>query len=181
MNKKQLINAEAKRLFGNYGYLGFTLKQLAQACAITSPALYYFYSSKADLFRDCLLAEMAARKVVLDRCVEQSNTLPEFAGALAHEAIEVCDVHAFRAGQAMREIIHLPEAMQIELRAAWDDNLITPVEVFLDRVLPAGHPLLPKRLLAYNFINMATFSSLHVDEFTRDELAALFVQVARGL
>lgn len=181
MNKRQLILIEAKRLFGRYGYLGFTLKQLAQACEMTSPALYYFYSSKAELFKDCLLSEISARQVVLERCIEYSGSIPEFAGALAHEAIEICDVAAFSAGQAMREIIHLPEHMQDDIRHSWDEMMIDPVEQFLVRVSQGTEPPVPYRLLAIYLINMATFSAANTGHFTRDELATLFVTVAKSL
>ena len=181
MNKKQQILFEAKRLFGRYGYLGFTLKQLAQACEMTSPALYYFYSSKADLFKDCLLSELDARRVVTRRCIEQSNSLTEFAGALAQEAIDVCDVASFRTGQAMQEIIHLPEEMQQELQAAWDTIMIKPVEDFLERI----HPNIPEGvsyyLLGTYLIYIATFCSAHANQFSRDVLEKLFISAVSGM
>ena len=157
-NKKQMILNEAKRLFGSYGYLGFTLKQLARACQMTSPALYYFYSSKADLFKDCLLSEMAARKTVTEHCIEQSSTLTEFAHALAYEAIDVCELSSFRTGQAMLEIVHLPEAMQAELHEGWNQMLIAPVEKFLQRV---------KRNIAGSYLSSLTghLSHQHGDVF----------------
>lgn len=181
MNKKSLILAEAKRLFGRYGYLGFTLKQLAVACEMTSPALYYFYSSKADLFNDCLLSELESRNTLIVDCIQRSETMAEFAATLASNAIEACDLYAFRTGQAMQEIIHLPLAMQTELRDAWNRLLIAPVEAFLRTALPVPPANISYRLLAIYLINMATFSSAHTDEFAVDELCALFVTVVQGL
>ena len=181
MNKKQLILLEAKRLFGQYGYLGFTLKQLSQACSMTSPALYYFFASKAELFRDCLLSEMEARKDVLDRCIAQSNTVADFASALTYEAIAVCDETAFRTGDALQEIIHLPEEMQQTLRAAADACLYEPVEAFLQQVLPVTPADLPHRLLAIFLINMATFASTHSNTFSHEQIATLFQHVVHGL
>lgn len=181
VNKKQLILIEAKRLFGRYGYLGFTLKQLAEACQMTSPALYYFYSSKAELFKDCIISEMVSRRDVLERCVEQSDTLEEFAHLLAYGAVEVCDRAAFRAGMAMREIVHLPDAMQEEICAEWEACLIEPVESFVDRVFAGQNIPIPHRLLAVYLINMATFSANNGSEYSHNDLAALFVTVVSGL
>lgn len=181
MNKKEMILNEAKRLFGTYGYLGFTLKQLAQACVMTSPALYYFYSSKADLFRDCLLSELEGRRGGLEQCARDSETLEEFAHALAYEAIDRCGMHNFRAGNAMAEIIHLPEAMQEELRAAWDHLLIEPVERMLARVLPTPPPGISPRLLANFMINIATFTAAKQEEYTPEALEALAVTFAQGV
>jgi AcrR family transcriptional regulator len=180
VSKRDIIFDEAKRLFGRYGYLGFTLKQLAQACDMTAPALYYFYSSKAQLFRDCLVSEFAARRVLVERCAERSSSLPEFARLFASEAIELCTLHDFRAGRAIEEIIHLPDEMQAELRASWEANLIAPVEALLDRVLPTIPRTMPRRLVASYIINLATFAAASEAHYSRDEFSALFVTVAEG-
>ena len=119
MNKKETILTEAKRLFGEYGYLGFTLKQLALACEMTAPALYYFYSSKAELFKDCLISEMTIRHQFLSQLAEQSQTIPDFTRALVINSFEVCGASHFRTGQAMEDIIHLQSQYQEELREAW--------------------------------------------------------------
>lgn len=181
MNKKQLILQEAKKLFGQYGYLGFTLKQLAQACDMTSPALYYFFDHKAGLFRDCLLAEMEIRRQVTERCMAKSSNLAEFAEALTHEAIAICDKTSFRTGTAMQEIIHLPEEMQLELRAACEKNLYVPIEQYLQRIIPNTPANLPHHLLAVLMFSMATFSSSHAKEYPPEQLAALFQVVVSGL
>jgi AcrR family transcriptional regulator len=181
LNKKQLILSEAKRLFGHYGYLGFTLKQLASACEVTSPALYYFYSSKADLFKDCLLSEISARRTVTLHCIEQSTNLSEFTLLLINDAIDICALSSFRAGQAMQEIIYLPEAMQQELRQAWRQQVINPVEDFLRRILPELSPSLSYSLLSLYLVDMATYAAQHVDEYSRGELANLFIALVSGV
>ena len=181
VNKKETILMEAKRLFGRNGYLGFTLKQLATACEMTAPALYYFYSSKADLFRDCLLSEFESRRERLIECAANTGTLQEFARELTYIAFEQCGAYNFRAGQAMQEIIHLPEEMQGELYTAWDHHLIAPVEEFLTRVLPQGDAAISHKLLATFLINMATFSATKEEQFDREQLALLMTAAAKGL
>jgi AcrR family transcriptional regulator len=181
MNKKEIILTEAKRLFGEYGYLGFTLKQLALACDMTAPALYYFYTSKADLFKDCLISEMSIRNQFLAQLADQSQTIPEFTRALVIHSFAVCGASHFRTGQAMDEIIHLQPQFQQELRAAWSKLMIAPVEAFLARTLPAESAVLSHCLLATYFINMATFAAAHESQFGQEELIALMIAVAHGL
>ena len=181
MNKREKIIIEAKRLFGHYGYLGFTLKLLAEACDMTSPAMYYFYSSKADLFYDCMLSELEARKVTLENCAAHASTLAEFGRALAYQAIDVCDASKFITGHAMDDIVHLPQEMQHMIMETWKSMLLEPVETFLARVHPEESPVLSRRLQSTFIISIACFSAKHVTEFTRDELAALFVAVCEGL
>lgn len=179
MNKKDIILAEAKRLSGRYGYLGFTLKQLAQACDMTAPALYYFYTSKADLFKDCLLSELEVRHAGINGWVGQASSLTEFAGLLANEAFERCGSSQFRTGQAMQEIVHLPEEIQVELRDAWERLLINPVEAVLDRFIP-GIPELTRNMLATFFINMATFAGAYEERYGREAIKAMMVAAASG-
>jgi AcrR family transcriptional regulator len=181
MNKRDCILTEATRLFGRLGYLGFTLKQLAQACDMTAPALYYFYSSKADLFKDCLLSEFAARQRVLEACAERASTLPEFAETLVETAFEVCGVNDFCTGEAMEELVHLPEEMQQELRQAWREQLITPVVNFLTRIGYPAQGRIALDLLATFIINIATFAASREGEFDRTALAALSAAAAQGI
>jgi AcrR family transcriptional regulator len=180
MNKRETILGEAKRLFGRYGYLGFTLKQLAQACSMTSPALYYFYSSKAELFKDCLLSEMESRRQLVED-LRGVSTLGEFAREFCGRAIDLCDLHGFRTGQAIQETIHLPSEMQTELREAWDRLVIGSMEEAMARLLPAGPSSIPRPLVATFVVNMATFASTHQGEYTREAWSALFVAVADGV
>lgn len=181
MNKKETILTEAKSLFGQYGYLGFTLKHLAQACDMTAPALYYFYTSKADLFKDCLLSEMSIRNQFLSHIGDHSHTVAEFTRALAMNSFETCGASNFRTGQAMEEIIHLQPQFQQELREAWLKLMIAPVEEFLKRTLPGESPALSHRLLATFFINMATFVAAHESQFGQEELIAIMMAAATGL
>jgi len=177
VNKKDIILAEAKRLSGHYGYLGFTLKELALACDMTAPALYYFYNSKADLFKDCLLSELEIRHTGISARAQQAASLAEFAGLLADESFEKCGSSHFRTGQAMQEIVHLPEEIQAELREAWERLLIRPVEAVLDRFIP-GIPRSTSNMLATFFINMATFAGAYVERYGREALKAMMVAAA---
>lgn len=48
--RKEQIIREAMRLFGHYGYDSVTIKQLAEACGITEPALYRHFPSKEEIY-----------------------------------------------------------------------------------------------------------------------------------
>lgn len=179
MNKKDIILAEAKRLSGRYGYLGFTLKQLAQSCDMTAPALYYFYTSKADLFKDCLLSELEIRHTHICAWEQQATSLTEFASMLADEAFEACGASQFRTGQAMQEIVHLPEDIRAELAEAWERLLIAPVEGVLDRFMP-GLPAPARNMLGTFFINMATFAGAYEERYGRETIRAMITAAASG-
>lgn len=50
MDRKKQIVDEAMRLFSQSGYDGVTIKQLAEVCGISEPALYRHYASKEVLY-----------------------------------------------------------------------------------------------------------------------------------
>ena len=50
IDRKNQIISEAMRLFGRYGYDSVTIKQLADACGITEPALYRHFPSKEEIY-----------------------------------------------------------------------------------------------------------------------------------
>ncbi len=181
MNKKETIVTEAKRLFGEYGYLGFTLKQLAQACDMTAPALYYFYSSKADLFRDCLLSELEDRNALILHCIAQATSLETFAAAFAEDALTICETRHFRVGSALQEVIHLPAEQQAHLYDAYETLLVAPLEAYLARTLPGPVPGVSFHLLGHMTINLATFTAVQIAQTPRTELTALVALVITNL
>ena len=54
IDRKAQILDEATRLFSESGYDKVTIKQLAEACSITEPALYRHYSSKEAIYESVL-------------------------------------------------------------------------------------------------------------------------------
>ena len=53
-DRKQQIVSEAYLLFSQHGYDRVTIKQLADACGITEPALYRHFESKQDIYAAAL-------------------------------------------------------------------------------------------------------------------------------
>lgn len=56
LKKKQILEA-AKQVFGKYGFTKTTLDDVANAVGMKKASLYYYYSSKEDLFRDVVKSE----------------------------------------------------------------------------------------------------------------------------
>lgn len=179
MNKKELLVTEAKRLFGHYGYLGFTLKHLAKACQMTSPALYYFYDSKADLFKDCMLAELEVRHQVVIDCIEKTNTIIEFAALFAEHAIDVCTKNNFTVARGMQDVIHLPDDVRKEIEDLYYQNLVKPIEdALLSYNLNKKHTT---RLQAEALLNIAAFIGIRGLRYSQDELIKLMISLVHGM
>jgi AcrR family transcriptional regulator len=53
-NRRIQIREEATRLFGEYGFDRVTIRELADCCGITEPAVYRYFSSKEAIYNDVL-------------------------------------------------------------------------------------------------------------------------------
>jgi len=62
---RERILREAERLFGEKGYRGVSIRELAKACGMTNAALYYHFSCKEDLFYQVAIrhAERLAQRI----------------------------------------------------------------------------------------------------------------------
>jgi AcrR family transcriptional regulator len=72
MERKRQIIAEALRLFAQHGFDRVTIKQLANACDITEPALYRHFSSKEDIYA-AVLDSLKAQQEYDDLFAELEN------------------------------------------------------------------------------------------------------------
>jgi AcrR family transcriptional regulator len=68
-----MIMRVAYDLFMQYGYRAVTTRQLAEACGLTQPALYHYFSEKQDLYLAVVTEEIASIKVVLERLARRSE------------------------------------------------------------------------------------------------------------
>lgn len=91
--KSQIIN-EAKRLFGRHGYDGVTIKQLAEACGITEPALYRHFPSKEEIYNAVLdsLKMLLDYQQLFDR-LEDENDLQIVMSQLAAHILDFFNRH----------------------------------------------------------------------------------------
>lgn len=55
--KKNQILAAAKQVFGRFGFTKTTLDDVANAVGMKKASLYYYYSSKEELFKDVIKSE----------------------------------------------------------------------------------------------------------------------------
>lgn len=59
-SKKAAIKEQAKKLFLHFGYVKTSMDDIANACAISKPAVYYYYENKQALFHEIVLEETGA-------------------------------------------------------------------------------------------------------------------------
>lgn len=92
--RKAQIIREATRLFSHDGYDKVTVKQLADACSITEPAIYRHYPSKEAIY-DAVLDSLKSqlRNEALFAELEQENDIEILLGKLASHVISFFTDH----------------------------------------------------------------------------------------
>ena len=105
--KGQILN-EATRLFSEYGFDKVTIKQLADACGITEPALYRHYTSKEAIY-DAVLDAIEYRlssQMFLEK-LDGERDLQSLLEGIARHVLEFFtenrDLHRLLLFSALRE------------------------------------------------------------------------------
>jgi AcrR family transcriptional regulator len=74
--RQQILRA-ALREFAQYGYAGASVQQIVTAAGVTKPALYYYYSSKAELYGTLLDWAFEERYRLMRRAAAGGGTIAE--------------------------------------------------------------------------------------------------------
>jgi len=64
---RQRIIDTARRMFAEHGYDATTLQQIADEMGVTKAAVYYYFRTKAEIFREIVVPEFRAMNDLLDR------------------------------------------------------------------------------------------------------------------
>ena len=67
IEKRNLILNQAEKLFNHFGYAKVSLNDIAQKCNMGKSSLYYYFSSKEEIFEEVIRGEI---QFVLDRIRE---------------------------------------------------------------------------------------------------------------
>jgi AcrR family transcriptional regulator len=70
---KHLLLHTARHLFLSEGYHAISTRQITDACGLTHPALYHYFTGKEDLYVSMLLEEIARLHAVLDRLSQRDE------------------------------------------------------------------------------------------------------------
>jgi AcrR family transcriptional regulator len=133
--RREEIVAHAARLYAKSGFLGTSVSDLAEACALSKSAIYHYYPSKEDILFDVMhshvlaLDEAARRITALNRPPEQA--LRELTQAFMKLYVGAADRHKV----LLNELENLPKARR-ELVVSLQRDLIAMVEKLLVAIAP---------------------------------------------
>ncbi len=74
---REKILREATKLFTERGYHGMALREVAEACGVTKPALYYHFRDKQTLFLAVLENYLEETENAINTACNQGNTAEE--------------------------------------------------------------------------------------------------------
>ncbi|MDO7561545.1 MAG: TetR/AcrR family transcriptional regulator, partial [SAR86 cluster bacterium] len=67
LKKKEAILDSALNIFSEYGYMNTRLEQITDAIGLTDKSIYYYFSSKGDLFIEVILSLQGKLNSLIDR------------------------------------------------------------------------------------------------------------------
>ena len=67
LKKKEAILDSALNIFAEHGFLNTRLEQITDALDLTDKSIYYYFSSKGDLFIEVILSLQSKLNSLIDR------------------------------------------------------------------------------------------------------------------
>ncbi|HEY80887.1 MAG TPA: TetR/AcrR family transcriptional regulator [Anaerolineae bacterium] len=132
------ILAEATRLFVEEGYVGLSMRQLAERVGVSKAGLYYHFRDKESLF----LAILTANLLEIEKIIQQARA----AGVTARDKIERIfrDIFARTPEQqaiirlASQEIDHLSPEARASFRQLYHQKFTFQIQAILQEGIDAG-------------------------------------------
>ncbi|PGS91391.1 TetR family transcriptional regulator [Bacillus cereus] len=140
---KAIILEVATRLFLTQNYQVVSMDEVAKECGVTKATVYYYYSTKADLFAATMIQMMVRIRENMDQILSTNKTLEErlldFATVYLHATMDI-DMKNFMKDAKLS----LSEEQLKELKNA-EDNMYEVLEKALDNAtalgeIPKGDP-----------------------------------------
>lgn len=166
-DRRQQILAVAARQFGELGYNQVSMAAIAETVDIGASALYRHFRGKQDL----LVAVLDSTIVEAERIAADSGQLAAALDGLARLMLERREFGAVWD----RDLAHLPESDQRELRARIDEVL---GRLAVLASAEAGSPAPERDLRAHALWAVLTSPGRHRVECDPDEFAGLVVRAA---
>lgn len=151
---RRRIIAEAERLFAIHGYDGVSMREIAEASAVTKANIYYYFRDKESLYLEILQADMAALVAALDQAAEVGGTCRDRVQRMAETFWDLMS-----AKNALIQLAFLQfGGLQSQLRdlvRVYQQELIRPiVGVLADGVRSGELRPLDERVAAAAFLGM---------------------------
>ncbi|HDR7171298.1 TPA: TetR/AcrR family transcriptional regulator, partial [Bacillus thuringiensis] len=150
---KETILEVATRLFLTQNYQVVSMDEVAKVCGVTKATVYYYYSTKADLFTATMIEMMVRIRENMSQILSTNKTLEErlldFAKVYLHATMDI-DMKNFMKDAKLS----LSEEQLKQLKNA-EDNMYEVLEKALDNAMHIGE--IPKgnaKFAAHAFVSL---------------------------
>lgn len=135
-------------LFQQKGYLGVSVDEICQSCAVTKPTLYYYFKNKENLFVEVLLRRLKGFREEIER----GGLLDE---KLEHIAIVMLDSFKKDYSYLVRDLEHIKNPENVErVRGAFSAELFVPMTALMQAAVDYGQLKGDARFLAHLFMGI---------------------------
>ncbi len=127
---RQMILQHARQFFFHQGYRSVTTRQVADACGLTQPSLYHYFSNKETLYVAVIQEEIARTHSGLVRILQRDAPLPERIRHITRYLLTTTEQdHTLMLYDVHNE---LSAAGQATLREAFATGLVAPLTALFD-------------------------------------------------
>jgi AcrR family transcriptional regulator len=178
IDSKEAVLDAAQRLINQYGYTGFSMRDLAQQSGLAKATLYHHFQDKREIFLQVLERDLA---IVRDRLVAAAATPGDLPTRLRHVATTFFELTTER-GVLLLSTLRQAAGMEREfcqLMRGYRDQLHRPIVELLQEAITEGtiRPIDPELATLSFFGVLQIFTSRHLlmADLELDEKAVDFV------
>ncbi|AJA07136.1 MULTISPECIES: TetR/AcrR family transcriptional regulator [Sphingomonadales] len=178
-DRREAIVEIAARLYGETGFLGSSIADLAKASGISKSLLYHYFSSKEDILFEIMIGHVEALRASAD----EVSDLPDSADrlkALTHGFMKLYANASYRHKVLINDLDKLPVERRSAIIEA-ERRLLDIVDgIIVDRATTLGKNKGKRRALTMLYFGMINWTHTWFDpagEINGDQLADMVVDL----
>jgi AcrR family transcriptional regulator len=135
---KDAILETSAKLFGEKGYKGVSIRDIAQACGMTNAALYYHFKNKDDLYLAVLQDTHERAVAALDAAARSGGSLRSRLKQLVSCYFEVMLAQRQSFQMLWRDLKHVDDARASKLYADMRAGFMRPISSLIETAQSKG-------------------------------------------
>lgn len=133
---RNMIVRVARQLFMELGYRAVSTRQIADACELTQPALYHYFSDKQELYFAVVKESIARTQAGLEHIASQPESVPD---RLRQVARFLVSANRIDVGMMLHDIQHeLDERARGELYHLFHAGMLSPIATIFEDGMRQG-------------------------------------------
>lgn len=129
---RQRIMKEAARLFVAQGYNGVSMRQIAEAVALSKAGLYYHFEDKEHLLLAILMDSLERLSLQIDRAMTEEHTTRGRIQALLNHIFALPAEQRAVIRLASQEMPHLSASARVDFSQLYHEQFVGRIEAVLE-------------------------------------------------